>query len=199
MISTVVPARRGVAVKVVGGERLRVVNTGGGQVVDFWAFFDSTEWVSMSHTHVHSARIIPRPGDALWTNLRRPLLTMTADTSGGVHDTQVAACDPERYRLLGWDGFHDSCENNLHNALAGLGMEIGLTPAPLNLFMNVPIGADGSLQFAPSVAPAGSYVEFQAEDDLVAVVSSCPQDLIPISGVDGVPKPVAVEVRTDDK
>ena len=32
-------------------------------------------------------------GDALVTNRRRPILTLVEDTSPGLHDTLIAACD----------------------------------------------------------------------------------------------------------
>ena len=44
-----IPARRGKAAHVSAGQRVRVVNTHGTQVVDAWAFNarDVTEWMSM--------------------------------------------------------------------------------------------------------------------------------------------------------
>ena len=44
-------------------------------------------------------RIIPGIGDTLVTNRRRPILTLIADTSGGIHDTLFAACDRWRYEI----------------------------------------------------------------------------------------------------
>ena len=44
-----IPARRGMAARVAAGQRIRVINTHGSQVVDTWAFNarDVTEWMSM--------------------------------------------------------------------------------------------------------------------------------------------------------
>ena len=52
-------------------------------------------------------------GDVLVTNKRRPILTLVEDTSPGVHDTCMSACDIYRYRGLGVEGHHDSCTDNL--------------------------------------------------------------------------------------
>ena len=52
-------------------------------------------------------------GDVLVTNKRRPILTFIEDTSPGVHDTCMSACDIYRYRGLGVTGHHDSCTDNL--------------------------------------------------------------------------------------
>ncbi len=38
-------------------------------------------------------RLIPRVGDPLYSSDRRPLLTLVADTSPGIHDTLMASCD----------------------------------------------------------------------------------------------------------
>ena len=77
-----IPARRGKAVRLSRGQRARVVNTHGQQVVDTWAFVagDLHEFMSMEHSRVAMGRIIPAAGDALVTNRRRPILTLTEDT-----------------------------------------------------------------------------------------------------------------------
>jgi len=94
-----IPARRGKAVRLSKGQRIKVINTKGQQVVDTWAFNaeDLHEFMSMEHSRVAIDRIIPGVGDALVTNRRRPILTLVEDTSGGIHDTLFAACDRWRY------------------------------------------------------------------------------------------------------
>src|ERR1700680_4138449 len=93
-----IPPRRGKAAFVSAGEIVRVITTHGAQVVDTWAFnrADLTEFMSNEHTRAHSLHMVPRPGDILRTNKRRPILTLTEDSSGGIHDTLIAACDSYR-------------------------------------------------------------------------------------------------------
>src|SRR5713226_2875382 len=81
-----IPARRGKAVFVSAGQIVTVINTHGEQVVDTWAFnrADLGEFMSNEHTRAHSLHLVPRPGDVLRTNRRRPILTLTEDTSGGI-------------------------------------------------------------------------------------------------------------------
>ena len=62
-------------------------------------------------------------GDVLVTNKRRPILTLVEDTSLGVHDTCMSACDIYRYRGLGVEGHHDSCTDNLFK---GVLREVGV-------------------------------------------------------------------------
>jgi Creatinine amidohydrolase/Domain of unknown function (DUF1989) len=45
--------------------------------------------------------IMPRVGDVMFTNKRRPILTIVEDSSPGIHDTIIAACDRYRYKFLG--------------------------------------------------------------------------------------------------
>ena len=113
-----IPARQGVAVRVSKGRTLRVINTHGYQVVDFWAFSARNlhEFMSMEHTRPSILKLTPVPGDVLRSNRRRPVLTMTEDTTAGVHDTTIAACNIERYHMLGVKGHHENCEQNLHLA-----------------------------------------------------------------------------------
>jgi uncharacterized protein len=179
-----IPARCGKATRLGRGQRVRVVNTTGSQVVDTWAFdaADLREAMSMAHSRVAIGRIVPRVGDTLVTNRRRPILTLVADDSGGVHDTLFAACDRWRYELLGCTGYHDNCTDNLAAALAELGLAAPEVPAPLNLFMNIPVFADGRVEVCPPVATPGSAVELRAEMDCVVAFSACPQDLLPVNG-----------------
>ena len=182
-----IPARRGKAARVAAGRHVRVVNTHGSQVVDTWAFAadDVTEWMAMDASRAWFTKLRPAVGDTFLTNRRRRILTLIEDTSGGAHDTLMACCDPQRYGLLGVEGYHDNCRDNLHAALAELGVTIPATPSPLNLFMNIPWTPDGTLAWAEPVSTAGSYAVLRAEMDLVIVFSACPQDVLPINGRTG--------------
>jgi len=180
-----IPARQGKAVRVRQGQTVKVINTKGQQVVDTWAFStdDMREFMSMEHSRVAIGRIIPGIGDALVTNKRRPILTLVADTSGGIHDTLFAACDRWRYELLGCTQYHDNCTDNLAAGLAALGLQPPETPAPLNLFMNIPVIDGNRVEMRPPVSTPGSYVALRAEINCIVAFSACPQDLLPINGL----------------
>ena len=182
--AVLIPARRGRAVRVARGVAIDVINTHGTQVVDFWALGspDASEHLSMDHTRVAIGRLMPRVGDALVSNARRPLLTVVADTSPGIHDTLMASCDAERYRQLGFEGRHDSCRDNFEDALRDIGIPPPPLPAPLNLFMNVPWSPDGLLRYEPPVSRPGDLIRLRAETDLIVIMSACPQDLTPVNG-----------------
>jgi uncharacterized protein len=179
-----IPARRGKAAFVARGQSVSVINTHGEQVVDTWAFSRAglTEFMSMEHSRAAMQRLIPAVGDALLTNHRRPILTLLEDTSGGIHDTLMAACDVYRYQGLGCADYHDNCTDNLAQGMRDIGLVSPETPSPLNLFMNIPWTAAGRLSFEPPVSTPGSYVVLRAEMDLVIAFSACPQDILPING-----------------
>ena len=189
-----IPARGGKAAFLKAGQRIRVINTHGQQVVDTWAFnrADLKEFMSMEHSRTFLSRIMARVGDSMATNRRRPILTLVEDTTvegdtAGIHDTLLAACDRYRYELLGCEGYHDNCTDNLAAALAELGLTRPETPSPWNLFMNIPVAADGSVAFVAPVSKPGDYVTLRAEMDCVVAFSACPQDVVPINGVNCTP------------
>ena len=184
-----IPARKGTACFVAKGQQFKVINTHGQQVVDTWAFnrADLAEFMSMEHCRTAIDGILPRAGNTMVTNKRRPILHFVEDTSGGLHDTLMSACDRYRYELLGCEGYHDNCTDNLTAALAELGLAPPDIPSPWNLFMNIPVKPDGSLTFEPPVCQPGNYVLLRAEMDCVVAFSACPQDVVPVNGVDRQP------------
>jgi len=178
-----IPARRGKAVHVNKGQAIKIINTHGTQVVDFWVFVAGhlSEFAGMEQCRATWSRLFPLLGDHLYTNKRRPIVTLEEDTSPGRHDTLMAPCDNERYGLLGCTAYHDNCRDNMHAALLELGYVVPFTPASLNLFMNIPWRQDGALSFEPALSKPGDYVLLRAQLDCIAVMSCCPQDILAIN------------------
>lgn len=185
----VIPARRGVAHRLPRHRIVSIINTHGAQVVDTWAFnaADTSEFMSMEHSRVAMLKITPQVGDTLVSNHRVPMLTVVEDTTPGVHDTLVAACDRYRYQTLGFEGHHDNCTENLAAAMKAIGENCPEVPCPLNLFQNSPVDDAGRIEFRTPVSEAGQYISLRAEMDLIVVFSACPQDLIPVNGQGCVP------------
>ena len=188
-----IAARRGAATRLAAGQSITIVNTHGGQVVDFWAFRTdgSGEHMSMPHSVVTIGRVKPAVGDVLVSDLRRPMMRLTEDHSPGVHCMLFAACDPARYRLLGCTAHHDNCADNLRAAVAPLAVSLPYVPTPLNLFMNTRLDDHKLMRVEAPEAKAGDSVTFEALVDCIVAMSACPQDLVPVNGVDCTPKGVA--------
>ena len=177
------------------GDRVRVIDPEGGQVADVFAFCadDLSEYHSAEHTRVYVNRLFPRVGQQFVTNRRRPILTLEADTTAGIHDMLCAACDPSRYSGLGVEGWHASCQENLQKAMAALGYEGIEIPQPINVFMNIPVLDDWEIGWEPAPTKAGDSVTLRAELDIVLAVSACPQDLVSINA--GNPTPIDLELQ----
>ena len=123
-----------------------------------------------------------------------PILTLEEDNTAGIHDMLIAACDPARYEGLGVEGWHASCEENLHHALEALGVEPipRFAPQPINLFMNTPARADGTIEWLPAETKAGEHVVLRAELNILVAVSACPQDIVAIN--QRRPSPIEIEL-----
>ena len=190
-----VPARKGRAQLLSKDDSIRIINTHGSQVVDTWAFNadDLGEFMSMEHTRSTIDKMMPDIGEAFLTNKRRAILTITEDTTPGVHDTLNAACDVHRYHLLGYKGYHDNCTDNLAAALEKLGKSAGgRTPCPFNMFMNRPWGTDKKLFKKAPVSKPEDSLTFRAEMNCIVVFSACPQDMNSTNA--GMPKDIHYEV-----
>ena len=111
----ITPARKAVAFLVKKGQDIKIYNSYGKQVVDFWAFnpSDPHDFLSMVHTRTVLLKVSLSKGDKLYSTRRKPMLTLTEDTTKGVHDIIWSACDAERYRMQGHDGYHGNCTDNM--------------------------------------------------------------------------------------
>lgn len=193
----VIPAAHGFAIRLAEGDAVTVINDSGTQVVDTWAFCaeDPAHFMSMSHSRVQNGRVCALEGESYVTDRREPILRVERDTSPGTHDTLLAACDPERYAALGCTVPHRSCAENLREALAAIDFPFSRVPEPLNLFMNIPVHGDLTLENGSPSGKPGDLVTLRALRDCIVAFSSCPQDLTPISGGKINPASLRVERR----
>ncbi|MFQ5985082.1 MAG: DUF1989 domain-containing protein [Alphaproteobacteria bacterium] len=188
-----VPARTGTALEVTKGDLIRVIDLEGQQPVDFWAFNkeDVGEYLSVAHTKRALGKLIPGPGDAAYTNRRRPIVMLVEDNSPGQHDMEYPACDSTLYEQLGAKG-HANCQDNLHKGLGERGVDLPFSAQPWNLFTNFVVNPDHTIKIkAPDTKPGDNLI-LRAEMDVFVVVSACPQDLNPTCG--GRPTDIRVEV-----
>jgi len=62
----------------------------------------------------------------------------------------------------------------------------------VNFFMNVPVGENGEMDRGPSISKPGDHVDLRAENDVLAVISNCPQINNPVNDYN--PTPIRVMV-----
>ncbi|WP_110802036.1 MULTISPECIES: urea carboxylase-associated family protein [unclassified Rhizobium] len=193
----IVPASHGEAFRVKAGQHVLIENIYGNQVADLWALAadNAFETSSLDHTRSVNSNIFFATGMTLMSSRRRPMLTMVADSGDVRHDTLLCPCSRELYRQLGCADGHRNCSDNFHEALSALDLALPFTPASLNLFMNVPVAPDGTVDRLPPTTVAGDTVVLRAEMDLVLVLSACPQDVTPINGASRTPRDIAVTLH----
>jgi hypothetical protein len=196
--SVLIPARTAASFDLRARDRIRIISPHGHQVADFFAFNarDPREYLSARHTLVSSTRhLYPRQGQIFLTSLRRPILKFIEDGAREQHEMLLAACDPARYRLLGVEGHHASCAENLESVMAARGSTITEIPQPLNLFSSTRADADGNIITHPNSSQPGDYAVFEALMDCIVVVSACPFDVetqFPVNV--GGPHPLEIEL-----
>lgn len=170
-----IPARGGVGLRLARGQTLRIIDPIGGQSGDLMAFAsgDPGEWLSNGRSFDYGGKIYFSTGDALYSNLSRPMLTITADDVGR-HDFLYASCSVEMFRIqYGVEGYHPNCLDNLTRALDSVGSAPRWMPTAFNFFMNATVQPDGRLVIEPPRSRAGDAISLRAEIDLVVGVTSC--------------------------
>jgi hypothetical protein len=191
----VIPAGEPWVARVARGETLRIVDLEGNQAVDtlFYSAHRPAERYSAADTLLAQRSLYLTTGSELKSNLGHTLLRIVADTCGR-HDTLGGACSAEsntvRYSL-GKRSMH-SCRDNFLAALTRMEWPLDkrdLT-ANINFFMNVPVTPTGGLTFEDGVSGPGRYVEMLAADDVIVLISNCPQLNNPCNAYD--PTPVEV-------
>jgi uncharacterized protein len=173
------------------GEILRIIDMEGQQAVDFICFNanDTKETYDSTVTVRLVSRAFLRKGDVLYSNLANPMFTMIEDTIGN-HDTICGCCSAEinylRYKVKETP----SCRANFLRELAKHGLDSRSLVPNINLFMNIPIDANGELQIKAPLSRPGDHIDLAAEMDCLAVISNCPQILNPANNFN--PTPVRV-------
>ena len=155
---------------------LRIVDVEGQQVADLVCFNSARldEKLSIGNTINLNKQVAPRVGYLLVSDEAHGMLSIIADTCG-VHDMLAGACS--RFTNEHRYGVKDTrnCRDNLAAAVKPWGIGWKDVPFNINVFMNCPIGPDGSYSIQVPKSKAGDYVDFRAEMDVLVAFSNCPQ------------------------
>lgn len=183
---------RGLAIK--QGATIRITDVDGCQVGDLFAISqaDTTEYLCSARSRSANRRLFPKVGEQFVTNLWKPILTFLSDTSPGVHDTLIAACDSGLYEQLGTEN-HPNCHDNFLKVVETLALDFDFVPGPVNLFQNTPVGPDGEMTIEGALSKAGDYVEFKVEMPIYLVLTACSFDLDEVF-IGGKSTPLLIEV-----
>ena len=189
---TIVPPRDARSIRINAGLFFRILSVEGAQVGDLnlWTAHDPHERFYSGKTRaLHGTHL--GLGDCMWSTFPnlRPMATITWDTlvwygwdadGGGVHDVIGTRCDPYTHSLLVHEPYHYCYHSNLIRSLAAAtGVALNeaepLVRDVLNVFTCTGFSLDTHQYFinASPVRP-GDYLEFFAETDLLAGLSTCP-------------------------
>ena len=154
---------------------MRVIDLEGEQVSDLTAFArsDATEWLSSGRSLDYASTIYLTKGHILYSNRSRPMFTIMEDDVGR-HDFLLTPCSRETFEIIYKNTDpHPSCFENLWRNLAEFGVAPDAIPTTFNIFMNVPVQADGRLSVETPTSRPGDHVVFRAEMDLVVGLTAC--------------------------
>lgn len=162
------------------GQTLRIVDLDGNQAVDtlLYSAENEEDRYSAQDTIREQGNIYLTVGSKLLSIHQHVLATITADTCGR-HDTLGGACAAEsnsvRYAID--KKYMHSCRDSFLHALARCDCHMSKRDitSNINFFMNVPVTPEGRLTFEDGISASGKYVELQAEQDVIVLISNCPQ------------------------
>ena len=184
------PARAAWAHVVGAGQTLRIVDLAGNQAVDCLLYdaHDTEHRYSAPDTLVAQRNVFLVEGTQLLSNEGAPMMTVTG-TSCRYHDTIGGACSRESNTLrYGHHTAHQhACVDNFLDAGGRHGLGLRDLTGNVNWFMNVPVGADGTLGIVDGLSGPGKSVTLRADVDTMVLVSNCPQINNPCNGFDPTP------------
>lgn len=162
------------------GQTFRIIDLKGNQAVDttFYDLEDPADHYGAVPTIVGQKNIYLTTGTILRTESGKPMLKITADKTGR-HDTLGGACSRQSntVRYAREKEYMHACRDSFMLQLSDCDYDIkkrDLAPN-INFFMNVPITEDGYYKFDDGVSAPGNYVEMEALEDVMILISNCPQ------------------------
>ncbi len=181
------------------GQVLKITDSHGSQAVDFLCFADEDreERYNVPNTLKAAGTIALTKGHRLYSDLARPLFTIVDDTFATHdtiigHDTVGGCCSaPSNKMLYDVDGVV-GCRENFLDALEEHGMGRRDIVPNVNFFMEFPVSENEGGAISTGRSKAGDFVSLEANLNVLAVISNCPQINNPCNGFN--PTEIRVEV-----
>lgn len=185
---TVVPAGAPWNCRLKTGDCLRFVDLEGQQAIDLLCYNaeDPLDRYHAANTMKFNGNIFIGEGSVLWSMRARKMMTVIEDTCGS-HDTIGGCCSAELNALRYNHQNSPSCQENFRLALEPFGLSERDIVANVNLFMYVPVAADGAMAITEGPSKPGDHVDLRAEMDLLVAISNCPQVNNPACGYNPTP------------
>jgi uncharacterized protein YcgI (DUF1989 family) len=161
----------GMRIEAEAGQTVEIIDTDGGQVVDFFAEMrgDSMEFVSPGVTVDCNESLRLSVGDVIYSNKYNPMFRVIADDVGE-HDLLHPCCRPEMYEFFYRNGGgHSNCFDNINGALGTSHPII----RPINLFMYTKILENGKIEVCPPLSKAGDKIVLEVLCPLTMGIAAC--------------------------
>jgi urea carboxylase-associated protein 1 len=176
----VIPSGEGWTYTLEPGQVLRILDLEGNQAADtlFYHADSPGDRYSAVNTIQRQGNVYLSTGSVLVSESGKELVEIVADTCGQ-HDTLGGACSAQSNTVrYSHDTLHmHNCRDTFMLQLSKL--DQGFTKRDLapnvNFFMNVPVTPEGGLTFEDGVSAPGYYVEMQAINRTLVLISNCPQ------------------------
>lgn len=191
----VVPRCSGKTIRVDKGQRLRVIEHEGKQVVDL-TFLNAHNYKEQFAAEL-SAVLNSLQGIGGYYRLSKlyskppyeNIMVSVVDDfvgSGGRGGERaghflLCHCSKKLVEYLGAPPGTRTCSDNFADAFAEIGLEQADTydESIFNVWMHSWLEEDGSVNFAPPLAETGDHMDFLAEMDVIAILSVCPDESSP--------------------
>jgi uncharacterized protein YcgI (DUF1989 family) len=168
-------SRSGMHLSLSRGERIRLVDVEGRQVLDFFAVNagNDNEILSPGVTIDCNASLHVTKNDFLYSNLYAKMLQITEDTVGR-HDLIHPCCRPEMYDFFYGNGKnHPNCLENINRMMEKLGLPAYTIIHPFNVFMNTRIKRNGKIEVLPPKSGPNDFIEMKALMDVNLFLAAC--------------------------
>lgn len=190
----VVEPRGRLALTLRKGQRFRITDLEGQQVMDFIAarVEDPDERMSVMFTSVCLNKWDLGEGYQIFSTRCTPLLKVVRDDNG--HHALSGYCseysNEYRYGVAGTP----SCYGNLCADWEELGLDTTkISPDQcISVFMNIKLHPDGRHEIAEPTTQPGDCIEFEALEDLYVGLSNCPEEHNPCNAFHPTPMEVSV-------
>lgn len=162
---------RGIKIDVSAGDNITIIDTEGGQVVDFFAQAEGRddEFVSPTTTIDCNESFRLDVGDKIYSNKYAPMFEIIYDDVKQ-HDLFHPSCSREMFDFFYGNGDgHPNCLDNINSALGAAYPVI----QPVNFFMNTQINADGSIEVKAPLSKAGDKIVLRALRDATLGIAAC--------------------------
>jgi uncharacterized protein YcgI (DUF1989 family) len=177
-------------VKLAAGQLLAVTDLEGGQPAAMFGVLDSDPdlFLSPHHTRVFSNSFALRLGMRLVTNKRRPVMVLGISPPHLAHDLLMPVTEGEQ-------GGAEKLKRRVGSTITQAGGRVTRIADPVNLFLSIGIGCDGSLTPAPVSTRAGDMVALRVVANMTLAVAAPRAD--PCLWHRAAPGPLRVQVRNE--